>query len=44
MNKDNTLLGIFTLEGIPSKPKGQEEFKVTFDLNADGILKVTAKN
>ena len=44
MNKDNTLLGSFRVKGIPSAPKEQEEFTVTFDVDADGILKVTAEN
>ena len=44
MDKDNTLLGQFTMKGIPAAPKGQEKFIVTFDLDADSILKVTAKN
>ena len=44
MDKDNTLLGEFLMKGIPAAPKGQEKFTVTFDLDADSILKVTAEN
>ena len=44
MDKDNHLLGQFTMHGIPPAPKRQEKFTVTFDLDADSILKVTAKH
>ena len=44
LDKDNSLLGEFTMHGIPRAPKGQEKFNVTFDLDADSILKVTAKH
>ncbi|CAG8615105.1 5216_t:CDS:2, partial [Ambispora gerdemannii] len=44
MCKDNNLLGSFELSGIPPMPRGEAELECTFDLNADGILKVTAKD
>ena len=37
-------LGTFVLSGIPSAPKGMPKIEVTFDINADGILNVTAKD
>ncbi len=39
---DNKSLGRFILDGIPAAPKGIPQIEVTFDINADGILKVTA--
>ncbi|CAG0906086.1 unnamed protein product [Cyprideis torosa] len=39
---DNNLLGEFTLTGVPPKPKGEAKFDVTFDIDENGILKVTA--
>lgn len=42
--KDNHLLGNFELSGIPPAPRGVPKIEVTFDLNADGILKVTAED
>jgi len=39
---DNKLLGEFTLTGIPPAPKGVPEIEVTFDINANGILNVSA--
>jgi len=42
MTKDNNLLGKFTLSGILPQPRNVPELEVTFDLNADGILEVTA--
>ena len=44
MAKDNRLLGNFRLEGIDPSPRGMPQIEVTFDINADGILKVTAKD
>lgn len=44
MCRDNGLLGTFELSGIPPAPRGTPELEVTFDLNADGILKVTAQD
>eukprot|EP00128_Syssomonas_multiformis_P018536 Colp12_sorted_trinity150504_noHs@1448 len=41
--KDNNLLGQFELTGIPPAPKGVPELQVTFDLDANGILHVEAK-
>ena len=42
MTKDNKILGSFLLENIPPSPRGQEKFDVTFDINSDGILTVSA--
>ncbi len=39
---DNKSLGKFTLSGIPPAPRGVPQIEVTFDLDANGILKVTA--
>jgi len=40
---ENNLLGEFDLKGLPPMPKGQMELEATFELDANGILKVTAK-
>lgn len=42
MTKDNNLLGKFELAGIPPAPRGVPQIEVTFDLDANGILNVTA--
>ncbi|XP_022190125.2 heat shock protein 68 [Nilaparvata lugens] len=42
--KDNNLLGTFDLIGIPPAPRGVPQIKVTFDINADGILNVEAED
>jgi molecular chaperone DnaK len=42
--KDNRLLGQFRLDGIDPAPRGTPQIEVTFDINADGILTVTAKD
>jgi heat shock 70kDa protein 1/2/6/8 len=44
MTKDNNTLGTFNLTGIPPAPRGVPKIEVTFDLNADGILNVSAKD
>jgi len=44
MAKDNRLLGNFRLEGIEPAPRGMPQIEVTFDIDANGILKVTAKD
>ncbi|XP_055902220.1 major heat shock 70 kDa protein Ba [Eupeodes corollae] len=43
MTKDNNLLGTFDLSGIPPAPRGTPQIEVTFDLDANGILNVSAK-
>jgi len=40
----NKLLGVFNLEGIPPAPRGVPQIEVTFDIDANGILHVTAKD
>lgn len=42
MAADNKSLGKFILDGIPPAPRGVPQIEVTFDINADGILNVTA--
>jgi molecular chaperone DnaK len=42
--KDNKTLGTFRLEGIPMSPRGEPKIEVTFDIDASGILHVTAKD
>jgi len=42
--KDNKFLGQFRLEGIPAAPRGVPQIEVSFDLDANGILKVSAKD
>ncbi|KAF3400748.1 78 kDa glucose-regulated protein, partial [Talaromyces pinophilus] len=42
MTKDNNLLGKFELTGIPPAPRGVPQIEVSFDLDANGILKVSA--
>ncbi|KAM3853167.1 heat shock-related 70 kDa protein 2 [Vipera latastei] len=42
MTKDNNLLGKFDLTGIPPAPRGVPQIEVTFDIDANGILNVTA--
>jgi len=44
MAKDNTSLGQFTLEGIPPAPRGIPKIEVEFDIDASGILNVSAKD
>jgi molecular chaperone DnaK len=44
MARDNRLLGQFNLEGIPSAPRGTPQIEVKFDIDANGILKVSAKD
>ncbi len=43
MSKDNKKLGMFRLDGIPAAPRGLPQIEVTFDIDANGILKATAK-
>lgn len=42
MTKDNNLLGKFELTGIPPAPRGQPQIEVSFELDANGILRVSA--
>ncbi len=42
MTKDNNLLGKFELTGLPPAPRGVPQIEVTFDIDANGILHVTA--
>lgn len=42
--KDNNTLGVFRLEGLPAAPRGIPQIEVTFDIDANGILNVTAKD
>ncbi len=44
MAKDNISLGSFNLTGIPPAPRGVPQIEVTFDINADGVLNVSAKD
>ncbi len=44
MARDNRLLGVFQLVGIPPAPRGVPQVEVTFDIDANGILNVTAKD
>ena len=44
MAADNKSLGKFTLDGIPPAPRGVPQIEVIFDINANGILEVTAKD
>jgi molecular chaperone DnaK len=44
MAGDNKSLGKFILDGIPPAPRGIPQIEVTFDIDADGILKVTAQD
>jgi molecular chaperone DnaK len=44
MAKDNRLLGVFQLVGIPPAPRGIPQIEVTFDIDANGIINVTAKD
>jgi molecular chaperone DnaK len=44
MAKDNIDLGKFTLSGIPHAPRGVPQIEVTYDIDANGILHVTAKD
>ncbi|TVU47546.1 hypothetical protein EJB05_07151, partial [Eragrostis curvula] len=41
--KDNNLLGKFVLTGVPPAPKGVASIKVTFDIDTNGVLNVSAK-
>jgi molecular chaperone DnaK len=44
MAKDNRTIGMFNLDGIPSAPRGVPQIEVTFDIDANGILNVSAKD
>jgi len=42
LTKDNNLLGKFNLDGIPPAPRGTPQIEVTFDVDANGIMNITA--
>jgi molecular chaperone DnaK len=44
MSRDNKILGTFRLDGIPPAPRGTPQIEVTFDIDANGILHVSAKD
>lgn len=44
MARDNKQIGVFNLDGIPPSPRGIPQIEVTFDIDANGILSVTAKD
>lgn len=44
MSKDNKSLGMFNLDGIPPAPRGVPQIEVTFDIDANGLLHVSAKD
>jgi molecular chaperone DnaK len=44
MAADNTTLGVFRLEGLPPAPRGVPQIEVSFDIDANGILNVNAKD
>src|SRR5205814_1061830 len=44
MARDNRMLGQFNLDGIPPAPRGVPQIQVTFNLDANGILNVSAKD
>jgi molecular chaperone DnaK len=44
MSKDNKSLGVFNLDGIPPAPRGVPQIEVTFDIDANGLLHVSAKD
>ena len=44
MSQDNKTIGTFKLDGIPSAPRGVPQIEVTFDIDANGIINVTAKD
>jgi molecular chaperone DnaK len=44
MAKDNTSLGMFNLTGVPTAPRGVPQIEVTFDIDANGLLNVSAKD
>ena len=42
LTKDNNLLGKFELSGIPPAPRGVPQIEVTFEIDANGIMKISA--
>lgn len=44
MARDNKQIGVFNLDGIPPAPRGLPQIEVTFDIDANGILSVSAKD
>ena len=44
MARDNKMLGDFQLTGIPPAPRGVPKIKVTFEIDANGLVKVNAQD
>ncbi|MGP1927470.1 MAG: Hsp70 family protein, partial [Arsenophonus sp. NC-LC2-MAG3] len=44
LTKDNNILGTFDLTGLPPAPRGVPQIEVTFDIDANGILSVSARD
>ncbi len=44
LTKDNNLLGKFELSGIPPAPRGVPQIEVTFEVDANGIMKISASD
>jgi len=44
MARDNKQIGVFNLDGLPPAPRGVPQIEVTFDIDANGILSVSAKD
>lgn len=44
MASDNKFMGTFDLTGIPAAPRGMPQIEVSFDIDANGIMKVSAKD
>lgn len=44
MSRDNNLLGQFNLNGIPPAPRGVPQIEVTFEIDANGIMNIEARD